>query len=259
MKQQQQQQQLLQCKRLRLDAKSTDSKPIKSNFYFYLQSDLVGTRPSKGTHHPHHQHNTYNGRVAVNNNSVTDTRVRNLKLSPITYNFPRYLGNNNNNNTNPNHSHNSNNNNNNNRLLNKRWLSNTDINQRTASLPVKDEKGFLVLSTKRKPSSMIAEKCKPKNNNMEYPEETLPHLLDGKAHKLYQNNKRNEHYDGVQESNNKATNSYQQKKRKELDNEEPTKDNNNNKITEKEDVKILEEATVRSSIRKCESWLQKYF
>ena len=104
-------------------------------------------------------------------------------------------------------------------------------------------------------------------------EQTLPQLLDrkNKRNELYdrvqesnnkvikgQQNKRNGLYDGVQQNIDKAIKG-QQNKINELYNEMQTESSKNNKITAKEDVKILEEATVRSSIRKCESWLQKYF
>ena len=242
---QQQQQQLLQCKRLRLDVKSTEcNKPLKSNFYFYLQNDFVlDSRPSKGKQHLHHEYNyNNNGRAAVNNNSETSsTTTRHLELSPITYNVSRNPNKNNHNNNNDNKNNNSNNNT---KLLNKRWLNNPYINKRASSTTIKDEKrGFLVLNTK-------ADKYKPKNNSKDL-EQTLPRLLD-------RENKRNEVYDGVQQNIEKAIKS-QQNKRNELYNKLQTESSKNNKITAKDDVKILEEATVRNSIRKCESWLQKYF
>ena len=225
---------LLQCKRLRLDAREKDEiKPIKASFYFYLQSDTNGepriaTRTSRVSQQPQQQ-NKYGGLVMKN----STTASHHLKLSPVTYNVkfnpaPDNLNNNNNKNI---------------RTLNRRWL-NTEANERITGV---EEKGFLVLSTKQNQlrtlcdkdnvTSLVIDKHKPKYNKdcigTQERKKKFPLLLD-----RHDQSKRNDFDDAY----------YHQHQL----------DNTSSSIM-KDDAKIMEEAIVRNSIRKCEMWLKKYF
>ena len=242
------QQQILQCKRLRLDDcnnkkenEDESRKPTKANFYFYLQhKDHLGTQLSRRQH----QNNKYNEQVShkeIPPYNLRNTTHHKLKNSANPNNKLHYNNNNNNNDSN----------NNRNVIPRRRWLT-TETPLTTGDFINRNTtptigKGFLVLNTKT-PLRTLHSQEKIENDKKTQQEKSSKQIEKTQTIKQtlsYEKEKLN--------LENDSNHSHQDK--------QDNQDIHNYRLDTSlvDDLKLMEEATVRNSIRKCEIWLKKYF